>query len=116
VPRRIRLLFLGFALAVAAVPAHADRTDRRAGDQSTDGEVGASLGEALTDAVSLHYVSDPLPRAVDPTGSRGHAEVVVSLPIAGPLSVEGGMRMRYQQVRDVNEVELLPTAGFEIRF
>jgi hypothetical protein len=78
--------------------------------------VGTSLGEALTDAVSLHYVSDPLPRVVDPAGSRGHAEVVVSLPIAGPLSVGGGMRMRYQQVRDVNEVELLPTAGFEIRF
>ena len=115
-PRRIRALLLCLALAASAAPAHAERSDRRAGDQSTDGAVGTSLGEALTDAVSLHYVSDPLPRAVDPTGSRGHAEVVVSLPIAGPLSVGGGMRMRYQQVRDVNEVELLPTAGFEIRF
>ena len=114
-PGRTHALLLCFALAASAVPAHADRTDRRAGDQPTD-EVGSSLSEALTGAVSLRHVSDPLPRGIDPTGSRGHADVVVSLPIAGPLRLGGGMRMRYQQVREVDELELMPTAGFEFRF
>ena len=114
-PRRIPALILGLALAATAVPARADRTDRRAGDPSSDDPV-ASLGDMRADAVSLSHVRDPLPRSVDPTGRRGHAEVGVSLPVAGPLRLGGGMRMRYQQIRDVNEVEWMPTAGLEIRF
>ena len=44
-------------------------------------------------------------------GDEGVA--VVSLPVAGPLRLGGGMRMRYQQVREVNAVELLPTCEFD---
>ena len=114
-PRRMPAQLLGLALAAAAIPATADSTGRRAGDPSQADRV-ASLGETLADAVSLSHVRDPLPRSVDPTGRRGHADVVVSLPVAGPLRLGGGMRMRYQQIRDVNEVEWMPTAGLEIRF
>jgi len=115
VPLGIRALLVGLSLAGLVGPAHAQGADRRAGGASVD-EGGSSLGETLAGAVSLRHVRDPLPRGVDPSGRQGRAEVQVSLPLTGPLWLAGGLRMRYQQVRDVNQFELLPTAGFEIRF
>jgi hypothetical protein len=115
VPRRIRALLLSLALAALSFPADAQGDDRRVGDPSTD-EVGPSLGETLAGAVSLRHVRDPLPRGVDPSGRQGRADLQLSLPLGGPLWVAGGVRMRYEQVREVNQFDLLPTAGFEIRF
>lgn len=113
-----RRTLIGFVLAAAATAAPMDsRADGDAREEAPK-EQERSLSDVLGDAIVLRHQVEPLPLSIGGRGARfGRADVGVRVPVAGPLSLKGGLRLEYEDdPARAPEFEPVPTVGFELRF
>jgi hypothetical protein len=78
----------------------------------------AAFARELVGVLRLRGRRDFGPAGVDPAGSHRHADVSVALPLGERVSLRNGVRVHYRDepARGLSELDLLPTAGVEIRF
>jgi hypothetical protein len=78
----------------------------------------AAFTRGLLHTLTIGGRRDFGPAGVDPAGSHGHADVSVALPLGERVSLRNGVRVHYRDepARGFTQIDLLPTAGVEIRF